>query len=51
MLDTNYGGRVVWHGGGAAGYRSVLARYPEQGLSIAILCNAGRNCQMLWIAA
>ena len=41
MLATNYGGRVVWHGGGAAGYRSVLARYPEQGLSIAILCNAG----------
>lgn len=43
MLDTNYGGRVVWHGGGAAGYRSVLSRYPEQGLSIAILCNAGES--------
>jgi len=43
MLATNYGGRVVWHGGGAAGYRSVLARYPEQGLSIAILCNAGES--------
>ncbi|MGH7475313.1 MAG: serine hydrolase domain-containing protein [Longimicrobiales bacterium] len=41
MLDTNYGGQVVWHGGSAAGHKSVLARYPEQGLSIAILCNAG----------
>lgn len=41
MLDTNYAGRVVWHGGGAAGYRSVLVRYPEQGVSIAVLCNAG----------
>jgi CubicO group peptidase (beta-lactamase class C family) len=41
MLDANYAGRVVWHGGSAAGYKSVLARYPEQGLSIAILCNAG----------
>jgi CubicO group peptidase (beta-lactamase class C family) len=41
MLATNYAGQVVWHGGGAAGYRSILARYPEQGMSIAILCNAG----------
>jgi len=41
MLATNYAGRVVWHGGGAAGYRSILARYPEQGMSIAVLCNAG----------
>lgn len=40
-LTTNYAGRVVWHSGGAAGYRSVLARYPEQGMSIAVLCNAG----------
>lgn len=43
MLAANYAGRVLWHGGGAAGYRSVLSRYPEQGLSIAILCNAGES--------
>lgn len=43
MLDANYAGRVLWHGGGAAGYRSMLSRYPEQGLSIAILCNAGES--------
>ncbi len=41
FLDTNRGGRVVWHTGGAAGYKSLLSRFPEQGLSIAILCNAG----------
>ncbi len=41
MLATNYAGRVVWHGGSADGYKSLLARYPEQGMSIAILCNAG----------
>jgi hypothetical protein len=35
------GGRVVWHTGSAAAYNSMLARFPEQGLSIAILCNAG----------
>jgi CubicO group peptidase (beta-lactamase class C family) len=43
MLGTNYAGRMVWHGGGAAGYRSVLARYPDQGMSIAVLCNAGER--------
>jgi CubicO group peptidase (beta-lactamase class C family) len=41
FLDRNRGGRVVWHGGSAAAYNSLLARFPEQGLSIAILCNAG----------
>jgi CubicO group peptidase (beta-lactamase class C family) len=43
FLDANHGGRVVWHTGGAAGYRSLLGRYPDQGLSIAILCNAGET--------
>jgi hypothetical protein len=31
----------VWHSGSAAAYNSLLARFPGQGLSIAILCNAG----------
>jgi hypothetical protein len=31
----------VWHSGSAAAYNSLLARFPEQGLSIAMLCNAG----------
>jgi CubicO group peptidase (beta-lactamase class C family) len=40
-LGTNYAGRMVLHSGGAAGYRSILIRFPEQGMSIAVLCNAG----------
>ncbi len=40
-FTTNYAGRLVLHSGGAAGYRSILVRFPEQGLSIAVLCNAG----------
>lgn len=41
FVDTNRGGKVLWHTGSAAGYKSFLGRYPEQGLSIAILCNSG----------
>ncbi len=29
----------VSHGGATAGYRAFLTRYPEQGLSVALLCN------------
>lgn len=31
----------VSHSGVTAGYRAFLARYPDQGLSVAVLCNAG----------
>lgn len=31
----------VSHSGATAGYRAFLARYPEQKLSVAVLCNAG----------
>lgn len=31
----------VSHGGATAAYRAFLARYPEQKLSLAVLCNAG----------
>ena len=29
----------ISHGGGTAGYRTYLARYPEQHVSVAVLCN------------
>ncbi|HEY0018456.1 MAG TPA: serine hydrolase domain-containing protein [Longimicrobium sp.] len=32
--------REVSHGGATAGYRAFLARYPEAGVSVALLCNA-----------
>ncbi len=35
------GQRVVEHGGSWVGYRAHLQRYPEVGLGIAVLCNAG----------
>jgi hypothetical protein len=34
------GGQLVWHSGGAAGYSTIAGRLPEQGLSVAIMCNA-----------
>jgi CubicO group peptidase (beta-lactamase class C family) len=35
------GARLVGHSGGDAGYRTYLGRFPEHGLSITVLCNAG----------
>lgn len=38
------GEREISHGGSTAGYRTYLTRYPDQRLSIAVLCNqAGVN--------
>lgn len=31
----------ISHSGSTAGYRAFLARYPDQDLSVAVLCNAG----------
>jgi CubicO group peptidase (beta-lactamase class C family) len=39
--DTWRGVRVVSHGGATAGYRAYLARYPDQRLDVAVLCNVG----------
>ena len=41
MLGTYRGAKELWHTGSADGYKSFLGRYPEQGLSIAIMCNSG----------
>jgi CubicO group peptidase (beta-lactamase class C family) len=35
--------REVSHSGTTGSYRAFLARYPDQGLSIAMLCNAGNS--------
>lgn len=40
-LGSHQGLRWIGHGGATAGYRSMLARYPHSGLSIAVLCNGG----------
>jgi CubicO group peptidase (beta-lactamase class C family) len=40
-VDTFRGVKEVDHSGGTAGYRAHLSRYPDQDVSIAVLCNAG----------
>ena len=40
MVQEFAGVRAVTHTGSTAGYRAFLGRYPEQGLSVAMLCNA-----------
>jgi hypothetical protein len=39
MVGTYKGLRQVDHSGSTAGYRAHLARYPDQHLSVAVLCN------------
>lgn len=39
-LEPFMGVPSVTHTGATAGYRAFLGRYPEQGLSVAMLCNA-----------
>ncbi len=40
FVDDYRGVRRVQHGGATAGYRANVVRYPDRGLSIAVLCNA-----------
>ena len=48
MVLTWKGLREVSHGGSTAGYRAWLGRYPDQGLSVALLCNvASANATQL----
>jgi CubicO group peptidase (beta-lactamase class C family) len=35
--------RAIGHGGADAGYRAQVERYPERGIAIAVLCNAGNS--------
>ncbi len=40
-VDEYRGLRRVWHNGALAGFRAILMRYPDQHLSVALLCNHG----------
>ena len=40
MVRSAKGVRVVEHAGSTAGYQAHLARYPDQHVSVAVLCNA-----------
>jgi CubicO group peptidase (beta-lactamase class C family) len=41
FLDNAGGVPTVWHTGSANGYQCILTRFPDYGLSIAVMCNAG----------
>ncbi len=41
FLGALRGVPATWHTGATAGYRAILATFPEQGLAIAMLCNRG----------
>jgi CubicO group peptidase (beta-lactamase class C family) len=47
LYVANYHGvRKIWHTGETAGYETFLARYPDQHLSIALLCNTGQEANI-----
>jgi len=41
FMETHRGAKEIWYTGSAAAYKAFLGRFPEHGLSISILCNAG----------
>jgi CubicO group peptidase (beta-lactamase class C family) len=55
-IGTFDGFREVSHGGSTGGYRTWIGRYPEQGVSVAVMCNSaqanptqlGRETARLW---
>lgn len=40
-ITGDHGRRLVSHSGSTAGYKAWLGRYPDQGVSIALMCNNG----------
>lgn len=40
-LSQEHGRRLVAHSGSTGGYKTWLGRYPEAGVSVAVLCNHG----------
>jgi len=41
FVGSYKGVREISHGGATAGYRTFLARYPDQRIGVAVLCNGG----------
>jgi CubicO group peptidase (beta-lactamase class C family) len=40
-ISSDHGRRLVSHSGSTAGYKTWLGRYPDQNISIAVMCNNG----------
>jgi CubicO group peptidase (beta-lactamase class C family) len=45
-VGNHHGVREIWHTGESAGYEAFLARYPDQHVSIALLCNTGEEADV-----
>jgi len=45
-VGNYHGVRKIWHTGETGGYETFLARYPDQHLSIAVLCNTGQEAEI-----
>ena len=41
LIQQANGVKIVWHGGSADAYKTIVGHFPEHGFSIAIMCNAG----------
>lgn len=40
-VDRRHGQRLISHSGSTGGYKAWLGRYPDQGVSVVVLCNNG----------
>ncbi len=43
FLEENREGKLLWHGGSASGYKTLLGRFLDHGISISIMCNSGEG--------
>lgn len=46
-VGTRQGLREVYHSGSTAGYSAFLTRFPDRGVSVAVLCNVSTNATRL----
>jgi Beta-lactamase len=51
VLAERFGHRIQYHGGGIRGFNSVLQRYPEMNLVIAVLSNLDSDLMPSWTLA
>lgn len=51
VVDTYRGLREIGHSGSTAGYRAHLVRYPEKGVSVAVLCNVSTGTATVYAHA
>jgi hypothetical protein len=48
VLAERFGHQLQYHGGGISGFQTVLQRYPEEGLVIAVMANVESDEDAPW---